>query len=324
VRAEVKAQAGPPPAAAAHCKFHPRNASHYFCPKCHGSFCEMCVNMRSVGGESKMFCRTCAVVCEPVEVEEENPNELPFAKQILGAFKYPFKGEGVLVLCAGTMLFLLVYGARWLAGHAPLYGFIAFILLTIFGVGYLAAFLRRVITSTAAGEEEVPEWPEIEDYGSDVFAPFMQFIGTVVFCFAPMIGLTIYAATAGTDSDSSWLGWTTTASMIVGCVYFPMAFTAVAMCDSIVAVNPLVIIPSIIKVLRQYLLTVAVLAAILLGRWLFQHLLDAILPSQLGLRVLMSLLATVITSLVGLYLFVVDARILGLLYRNNKDELGWF
>jgi len=94
-----------------------------------------------------------------------------------------------------------------------------------------------------------------------------------------------------------------------------MAFTAVAMGDSIVAVNPLVIVPSIIRVLRQYLLTVVVLAVIFGVRWLLRQFLATVLP--------VPLLPTIITSLIGLYLLVVEMRILGLLYRNNQDELGW-
>ncbi len=315
VRGAAPVQLAAPIAAAARCKYHPRNATRYFCPKCRGSFCEMCVNPRAVAGESKAFCRACAVECTPAEVEESSPDEAPFTAQIIGAFKYPFKGDGIIVIGAGTILLLVVDGARWVSKFAFIYGLIAVILLTIFGTGYLTAFLRRVITSTAQGEEEMPEWPELEDFSSDVFAPFMQLIGTVVFCFAPTIGLTIYAA-VGSGGDSSWLGWATTASMIAGCVYFPMAFTAVAMCDSVVAVNPLVVVPSIMKVLRQYLLTVLVLAAILLVRWLFHRLLATLLP--------IPLVPAIIASLIGLYLLVVEMRILGLLYRNNKDELGWF
>lgn len=313
--APVLAQATAPAVAAkARCKYHPRNATRFFCPKCHGSFCEMCVNTRSVGGESKWFCRACSADCTPVQVKEEEPADIPFTSQIIGAFKYPFKGDGIILICAGTILLLLVDGARWISSFAFIYGLIAVILLTIFGTGYLTAFLRRVITSTAQGEEEMPEWPEVEDFSSDVFLPFVQLIGTVVFCFAPMIGLTIYAL-VGSSEDSSWLGWATTATMLFGCLYFPMAFTAVAMCDSIVAVNPLVVIPSIIKVLRHYLLTLVVLAAILLVRWFLHRLLATILP--------VPLLPTIITSLIGLYLLVVEMRILGLLYRNNKDKLGW-
>jgi hypothetical protein len=314
VRATAPAPA-PAVAASAHCKFHPHNPTRFFCPKCHGSFCELCVNVRSVGGEGKHFCRGCAAECAPVRIQEEAPAEISFTAQISGAFKYPFKGDGVILMCAGTMLLLLVDGARSIAKFAPIYGFIAVIMLTVFGTGYLTAFLRRVITSTAQGEEEMPEWPEIQDYGSDVVAPFLQLIGTVVFCFAPAIGFTIYAL-VGSPGDSAWLGWATTAAMVFSCVYFPMAFTAVAMSDSIVAVNPMVVIPSIMKVLGQYLLTVVVLGVILLVRWLLYRLLGKLLP--------IPLLPTVITSLIGLYLLVVEMRILGLLYRNNKDRLGWF
>jgi hypothetical protein len=305
----------PAGAASTRCKFHPRSAPRFFCPKCQGSFCEMCVNTRQVAGESKWFCRKCAVECMSVDVSEEAPAEIPFAAQLVGAFKYPFKGDGIVLMCVGTILFLVVDGARWISGFAPIYGLIAVILLTIFGTGYLTAFLRRVITSTAQGDEEMPEWPEIDDFASDVFVPFAQFIGTVLFCFAPMIGLTVYAL-VGSHGDSAWLGWATTATMLFGCVYFPMAFTAVAMSDSIAGVNPMVVIPSIMRVLGPYLLTVVVLAVILLVRWLLFRFLGIVLP--------IPFLPTIITSLIGLYLLVVEMRILGLLYRNNKDRLGWY
>jgi hypothetical protein len=273
-----------------------------------------CVNLRQVGGQSKTFCRKCAVECAPAEFHEEAAAEIPFSRQIVGAFKYPFKGDGVILMCVGTFILLLVDGMRYVSKYAFIYGFIAFILLTVFGTGYLSAFLRRVITSTAQGDEEMPEWPDIEDFASDIFAPFMQLIGTVLFCFAPTIGLTIYAI-AGSNGDSSWLGWATTASLLFGCAYFPMAFTAVAMTDSVVAVNPLVVIPSIMKVLGQYLLAVIVSAGIFLVRWLLFALLVAVLP--------IPVVPTIITSVIGLYLLIVDMRILGLLYRNNQDELGW-
>jgi hypothetical protein len=302
-------------AASTHCKFHPRNPARFVCPKCQGSFCELCVNVRSGSGAGKHFCRACGAECSPVEVSEEAPVEIPFTVQIGGAFKYPFKGDGLILICAGTILFLLVDGAQSIAKYAFIYGLIAVIMLTVFGTGYLTAFLRRVISSTALGEEEMPEWPEIQDYASDVVAPFMQFLGTVAFCFAPVIGLTIYAI-AGSNGDSAWLGWATTAAMVFSCVYFPMAFTAVAISDSILAINPMVVIPSIMKVLGQYLLTVVVLAVILLVRWLLQGLLEKYLP--------IPLVPTIITSLIGLYLLVVEMRILGLLYRNNKDRLGWY
>jgi hypothetical protein len=66
--------------AGARCKYHPRNPPRFHCLKCHGNFCEMCVNMRLVGGESKTFCRACAVECAPVEIKVEAPVEISFSR----------------------------------------------------------------------------------------------------------------------------------------------------------------------------------------------------------------------------------------------------
>ncbi|MDD5140382.1 MAG: FHA domain-containing protein [Verrucomicrobiales bacterium] len=315
VRLQLEQVAAPAAAATAtshaHCKFHPRNPARYLCPKCHGNFCEMCVSTRSTGGH---FCRTCVVECSPLTpaAVADDATELSFTRQAIGAFKYPLNSDGIILIVTGTIFFLLLDGARMLSKFAFVYGWLALILLTVFGTGYLTAYLRLNLNATAMGEDKMPDWPEM----SDVVSPFWQLLVTVLFCFAPAIGLTIYAAVSSGDGDTAWLGWVTTASLLLGCVYFPMAFTAVAMFDSVGAVNPLLIIPSIAKVLKEYVLTVVMLAVILVARWLMKNYLATILP--------VPLLPTIISSLVGLYLLIVEMRILGLLYRNKKYELGWF
>jgi hypothetical protein len=278
----------------------------------------MCVNTRSTGGHSKTFCRTCVVECTPLTpaTGPEDGTELPFARQIVGSFKYPLKGDGLILIAVGTIFFLILDGVRTFARFAPGYGWVAVGILTVFGTGYLMAYLRRILNASALGEDDMPDWPEVSDYSSDIVSPFRQLIATVVFCFAPAIGLTIYAAFASSDGDTSWLGWATMAALVLGCVYFPMAFTAVAMFDSVVALNPLLIIPSIAKVLKEYVLTVVMLAVVLALRWVLNSHLKTILP--------VPLLPTIISSLLGLYLMIVEMRILGLLYRNKKHELGWF
>lgn len=295
----------------ANCKFHSRNPARYLCPKCHGNFCEMCVSTRAAGGH---YCRTCAAECSPLTPEARAVErlELSFLRQVMEAFKYPLSSDGMILIVTGTMFFLLLDGARALSKFAFIYGWLAMILLTVFGTGYLTAYLRLNLNATALGEDKMPDWPEM----SDVVSPFWQLLATVLVCFAPAIGLTIYAAVSAGDGDTAWLGWATTALILLGCVYLPMAFTAVAMFDSVVALNPLLIIPSIAKVLREYVLTVVVLAVILVVRWLMKNYLGTILP--------VPLLPTIISSLVGLYLLIVEMRILGLLYRHKKYELGWF
>jgi len=302
----------------ANCKFHPHNPSRHFCPKCQGNFCELCVNPRSVGSTNKYFCRKCAAECLSVTraTSLADAEDVPFFRQIFGAFKFPLKGDGMILIGLGTVFFLLLDGARYIAKFGLMYGWAAVGFLTVLGTGYLMAYLRRILNTTAQGEEEMPDWPEIEDYSSDIVSPFRQFLATVLFSFAPMVGLTIYALFSKGEGDTAWLGWATMSSIILGCVYFPMAFMGVAMFDSVTALNPLLIIPSIIKVLKEYILIVFMLAFILLLRWLLNSQLKTILP--------IPLLPTIIFSLIQLYLMIVEMRILGLLYRNKKYELGWF
>ncbi|HEV2354289.1 MAG TPA: FHA domain-containing protein [Puia sp.] len=297
-------------AAAGFCKIHPREIAHFHCPRCGHNFCDLCVNMRW----GRTFCRACSVECESLAVapiSEETGSS--FVAAARGAFRYPLQGDGIILLVTGTFFLMLLDAARFVVRFAFIYGLIAFVLLTIFGTGYLTAYLRRILTGTAMGEKRMPDWPEFTEFGS-VASPFFQLLGIVVFSFAPAIGLTIYALTAA--EGGPWLGWTTTAAIIFGCLYFPMAFLAVAMFDSIGAVNPLLIIPTILKVPGEYLVTVGLLALMLLLRWLGNAFLPEILP--------VPLLPSILSNLLGLYLLTVEMRILGLLYWTKRRTLGWF
>ena len=297
--------------AAAFCKFHPQTAAQFFCPKCRKSFCSLCVSPR----QGRYFCRACSVECSPLKpVPVQAAPEASFFRQACGAFGYPLKGDGVILLICGGIMFLLIDGATFLARFAFLYGLVALIFLTVFGVGYLTRFLQNIVVSSARGENEMPDWPDLTDYSSEVTTPFFQTLGLVIFCFAPAIGLTIYAFHAG--EGGAWLGWAMTASIFFGAIYFPMAFTAVAMFDSLGAVNPLLVIPSILKIPKEYALAIALFVVILILRWLGEK----VLPELLGIPYI---LPSIVANFFGLYLLAVEMRILGLLYRTKKDELGW-
>ena len=68
--------------------------------------------------------------------------------------------------------------------------------------------------------------------------------------------------------------------------------------------------------LGTYLLTISVLAAILLIRFLLERAFAAHLK--------IPIVPNMIMGLIGLYLLVVEVRLLGLMYRTKKDELAWF
>ena len=116
--------------------------------------------------------------------------------------------------------------------------------------------------------------------------------------------------------------------MLVGCLYFPMAFLVVAMKDNVMACNPLVVVPSILRVPGQYLITV-ILFAFLFGFQQIGNLISSVAGSTAFTTTDMSVMflsfgIRIIWSFVSVYLLTVNMRILGLLYLTQKEKLGWY
>jgi hypothetical protein len=300
------------------CKIHPRYLARYFCPQCQSGFCDLCVSSRNIQGSVAHVCRTCAVECTTLELPvDDAPEEKPFRRQIAGAFAYPVRGDGAYSLVLGAIMLLLVNGAMFLATFALFYGVTALIFLSVFSGGYVMSYLKSILATTAGGKDEMPDWPEISDFSSDLVAPFFQMLGLMLCCFGPAIAMNIYIGIEGNAlADTYIYGWCLSVLILLGSFYLPMAFTGVAMYDSLAAVNPLLVIPAITRVLGTYLLTVSVLAAILLTRFLLKGFFSAHLT--------IPIVPDMIMGLIGLYLLIVEVRLLGLMYRARKDELGWF
>ena len=103
---------------------------------------------------------------------------------------------------------------------------------------------------------------------------------------------------------------------LLGAGYFPMAVLAVAMSDSVLAVNPLVVVPAILKVPLEYLVVLMVAGTAVAARLAGTLVLPAILPVMV--------VPGLIGTFLALYLATVLMRLLGLMYCANRDKLGWF
>jgi pSer/pThr/pTyr-binding forkhead associated (FHA) protein len=300
------------PPAAASCKSHPRSNARFACPKCGYHFCELCVSTRQSGGRARQFCRACGVECAPLGVRPAVvvPQAQSFAGRLGGAFLYPFKGDGMILLATGTICYAIINAASFFAQFAFLYGMVVILMVTVFATGYLICYLQRILTSSAIGEDEMPDWPDFSGF-SDILGPFLQFLGTVAACFLPALAVSLFVA-----HDNPWAGPGKVAATLFGCACFPMAFLAVSMFDSVAALNPLLIFPSILRIPLQYVVTVLLLAGVLALRWKGEAFLERLLP--------LPFLVRIVYGFAGLYLLTVEMRILGLLYLANKDRLGWF
>jgi hypothetical protein len=290
------------------CKFHPKRPAHWLCNKCNRSFCDLCVTSRNNGSAAKRMCRTCGVECIPLQVKFSVPVEKGFLASLPGAFIYPFRGAGILILIFSAVLFSV-------AGNmAGLFS----ILFKIGTLGYLFSYMQNIIHATANEETEMPELPGMDD----VLGGFLRLAGCVVMSFGLVIALLI-ARLSGVDIPVSVILIT----FALGCFYFPMAFLVVAIKDNVLASNPLVVVPSILRVPFQYLITVVVFASI----FGVQRIGDMIAGgaktvtfTTMDIHVLLIAIGIrIIWSFISVYLLTVNMRIMGLLYLTQKEKLGW-
>jgi len=163
---------------------------------------------------------------------------------------------------------------------------------------------QKIIVASGHGEDEMPSWPDISDYMSDVIQPFFMFVGTFAFSFGPGIAAFLWV--------SPLVGVPLVA---VGIFFFPMAFLAVAMADTITAMNPLIVCSSILKIKGPYFAACAMLALLVCVSKALDWILGAIsIP----------VLPWMIEGFLTLLFAIIQVRVLGLLYYTNRRALGWF
>ncbi len=296
------------------CRYHPKSLARWLCPKCAQLYCDLCVGTRKVAEGAGYFCRACGVQCSPVGFEVHATAAIPgsFFSLLPGAFSYPFKHGGTLILVCGTVFLGLV---DYLRGASRVGGALLMVrglLLHIIFLGYLFAYMQNVIQSTARGDEKEPELPDITNFMEDLLIPCLQLLATVVLSFGPVFAVLIWSY----NSEEGLAGMAMIPAIVLACLYFPMGFLAVAMFDTVTALNPMLIVPSILKVPLEYFTACLLLGAVFIVRWLGNRFLHTLIP--------VILVPDIISSFIGLYFLTVECRILGLLYFTNKPKLGWF
>jgi FHA domain len=285
------------PASGSVCRFHPRAPARFACPKCGRSFCELCVTTRPVPGGAKILCRSCGVECHPVQQQSPAPEtSAGFFKSLPRALIYPFQGSGVLLLVFGTLFFLLL-------GWLPLLGVIV--------TGYMFNYSKSIITSTAQGRSELPDWPDFSDWKEDILVPYVQLLALVALFFGPAFLIAVWRLGAEAQLGVGFL-----AALAFGALLAPMGMLALAMFDTISALNPVALVWSIIRVPIPYFTAAAAFELAFLFHAFADGALKFILP--------IPLLPGLLSGFLYLYLAAVGMRVLGLLYRHYRSELGWF
>jgi FHA domain len=296
------------------CKFHPKSFARWICHKCNRTFCDLCVMSRQVStGEVKKTCRSCGVEVTPLQVTFERPVQRSFFATLPGAFVYPFRGFGsAILLLAGIGFAGVDYLGNMFTG--PYIWFIQ-----VVAYGFLFLFMQNILHTTAADEKEPLSFPDADG----IFSAAFQLAMTILLCFGLPLGLIIARLLEVEVPVSAII-----ATALLGCIYFPMAFLAVAMKDTVIAMNPLIVFPAILKAPFQYLVT-AVLLIFVLGARLMGGTITSLAGSASATTHSMTFLLVAIGggalwAFVNIYLLTIAMRILGLFYNANKEKLEWF
>jgi hypothetical protein len=236
--------------------------------------------------------------------------EPDFFRLLPQAFRYPVQGNGLILLVAGTVVFGLLSFAQRFAGFAGPYGAVAALIIAVFMTGYLFNYAKRVVATSAAGEAEVPDWPDFGNWTDDILMPCGQLIALLVLTFGPAMILRWWQPGGEVLGRVAFI-----TALGLGALFAPMALLALSMFDSITVLNPVALAWSILRIPLRYLVAAAAFEIVTVGWFYSEGLLRWLLP--------VPLLPGVISSLFSFYALLVGMRILGLLYFSNKEQLGW-
>jgi hypothetical protein len=225
-----------------------------------------------------------------------------FGSFISDAFSYPFRGDGVIILILGTLVFTVLN----FAGRFSWY-------VSIAAWGYLMLMLQSVIHGTAMGEQTVPKWPDFDGMG-ELAGKWFQWMVALALCMGPAL---FFLIRWNITEDDSLLIWVILFGFS-GAVYFPMGILGVAMYDSLVALNPMLVVRSILRVPGHYVLTLLVFAGLIAVKAFTVRLSD-VLPGVVG-----GIIGHVVDEFDELWSAIFLARVLGGLYYVNRKKLGWF
>ena len=232
-------------------------------------------------------------------------SESSFFRLLLTSSRYPFQGDGIFLIGGGAIFFAV---ADFVSSHASIMGWFIQIGVT----GYLAAYSKDVVRTSAMGEDAPPGWVDFSDWMEDLVVPALQFLLVVVLAFGLLIFLQFKQPVQGNLQKIALL-----ISVAWGCFALPILFLAVAMTDSaLAAFNPIPLVRAVVLTLPSYILT-SCFCALMLGLGFVVSLMQEYLS---WIPILPDLIGWVCI----LYLITALMRSFGLLYRFSHERLQWY
>jgi hypothetical protein len=236
------------------------------------------------------------------ESAEEEVVEPPAS--FLQALAYPANLDGLVQIAVLIFALWLVNTLAGLLGAlaGPYGGLLSLVGQTIIA-GYIVYYIGYCVYDSAQGGRRAPTVSpaHLVDLG-ELLSQLVLLAAALAVCFWPAA---LYRGVAGRADAWFWtLG-------VAGAFFLPMTLLAAVLFDGIDALNPLLIVRSILTTLPAYLALLVKLGV----------------PGGLFLAIYLTLarmpVVRLLASAAYLYLLLVGAHLLGRFYRRHKDRLDW-
>lgn len=150
-----------------HCKYHPLNASTYYCEECEIHQCDHCVDGDLYSeSESDIHCFLCGNTLENLGTGN---GATPFWRRLKETFHYPFSGDALTLIIGVAVLSSAIY---FIFGLSFISVILNFLLLSP-----LLNYAFRCLAATAEGDMQSPKISAAYDGGHKLLA---QLIGIIV------------------------------------------------------------------------------------------------------------------------------------------------
>lgn len=288
------------------CSTHPDVPATVLCIMCEQRWCGPCSTVRHPRGDF-VVCPRCQGQGR-LQAFEPPLGGADFTRSLAGAFQFPLVGRGWGILIGGGLVNAFLGFSLGLGGLVfP----IPALLISFVILSYFWRFLLSIVTETAEGGDEMPEWPDLTAL-DETIAPVFRLVAALVLCFWP-------AAIAWALGPPP--GPLMTLLNLLGLSLLPMHVLILALGGRLSDLNPLVVWPAIFRAGWAYAIAVGVLAVTVTIHGWGTALVGLLAVLGLAGGLLTGLIAGTLAGAVALYFLAVQMRMIGLMYRSRREAL---
>lgn len=286
------------------CINHQGLSASWTCNDCYTNYCDSCVKKKDMTYATFELCPACGGACHPRAFGGLATEDFDFLKVAPKSLAYPATPNTFIFLFVTVVLLffvsLLTSSFFWVFGIAAW--------LAIFG--YYGAHAMSIARHTGLGEDEPPDWPDPSDMRFDLISVTVRFLGAMLVPFAPAILLFFGIAFGYVSRDLAPLVFV---FEIIGALLAPMSLLAVSMGQTLAAASPHIVIPAIMSCLKDYALAIVFMIVVVV----IHEVLSLTVVAAFGI------IGTLLADAILFYSMMVQARIMGLLYRAHHEDFPW-